>query len=196
MDIVLATRNQHKLREFRQMLEHDDVRIVALDSFPDCPEVVEDGETFAENALKKARSVAAHTGRVSISDDSGLEVGFLGGAPGIYSARYAGASATDDDNNRLLLSKLAGVPAPERGAQFTCVIAVAAPGGPEQTVQGACPGRILGELRGGQGFGYDPLFLYEDFNLTFSEMSAEQKNSISHRRRAIEELKKILSNFL
>lgn len=177
------------------MLEDIDISIVSFDSFPECPEVIEDGKSFAENALKKARTIAQYTGHVTIADDSGLEVDFLGGMPGIYSARYAGEEADDRKNNEKLLKELGGVPMERRGAQFKCVIAVVVPDGAEQVVEGAYRGVIITEPRGNNGFGYDPVFLDEQSGFTFAEMDPEHKNQVSHRSRAIQELKKILQGF-
>jgi XTP/dITP diphosphohydrolase len=196
MEIVLATGNKNKLREFREMLESDDVSIISQGEFENCPEVIEDGQTFEENALIKARAIAQYTGRITIADDSGLEVDYLGGAPGIYSARFAGEDADDDKNNQKLLKELEGVPNEKRGAQFSCVIAVVSPSGVERTVKGEYRGCIIEGYRGQAGFGYDPIFLDKVSGLTYSEMSAQQKNSISHRARAIIELKKVLPEFL
>ncbi len=196
MEIILATGNKNKLREFREMISEDDVIIISQNEFKDCPEVIEDGLTFEENALIKARAIAQHTGRITIADDSGLEVDYLDGAPGIYSARFAGEDADDDKNNQKLLAELKGVPEGKRGARFTCVIAIVSPAGEERTVRGFFKGCIIEEYRGKAGFGYDPLFLDTVSGLTYSEMSAEKKNSISHRSRAILELKKILPEIL
>jgi len=196
MEIVLATGNKNKLREFQEILSADGITIVAQSEFDNCPEVVENGRTFAENALLKARAIAKHTGRVTIADDSGLEVDALNGAPGIYSARFAGENADDAQNNRKLLQELDGVPEEKRAARFTCVIAVASPSGEEKTVEGNYPGRIIEKLRGAGGFGYDPVFLDPVSGRTYSEMTAEQKNAISHRSRAIHALKKLLPEFL
>jgi len=196
MEIVLATSNANKLREFREMFRDLDVSIIALDRFSELPEMIEDGKTFAENALKKARTIAGHTGCITIADDSGLEVDHLCGRPGIHSARFAGEDADDEKNNEKLLMELDGIPEEKRGAQFTCFIALVDPDGRERVVQGSYRGVILTEYRGGHGFGYDPLFLDAESDLTFSEMTAEQKNRVSHRSRAIQELKKFLPGFL
>ena len=196
MEIILATGNKNKLREFREMLESDDVSIIPQNEFENCPKVIEDGQTFEENALIKARAIAHHTGRITIADDSGLEVDYLNGAPGIYSARFAGEEADDDKNNQKLLKELGGVPKENRGAQFSCVVAVVSPSGVERTVKGEYRGCIIEGYRGQAGFGYDPIFLDKVSGLTYSEMSAQQKNSISHRARAIIELKKVLPEFL
>ncbi len=178
------------------MLSSDDVLIIPQNEFENCPEVIEDGQTFEENALIKAHAIAQHTGRITIADDSGLEVDHLDGAPGIYSARFAGEDADDDKNNQKLLKELKGVPENKRGAQFTCVIAIVSPAGEGKTVKGSFRGCIIEKYRGKAGFGYDPVFLDTVSGLTYSEMSAEKKNSISHRSRAILALKKILPEFL
>lgn len=193
--IVLATRNRHKLQEFRDMLGDLEVEILPCDVFSDCPDVVEDGATFADNALKKARAIARHTGRIAIADDSGLEVDALGGLPGLRSARFAGEPADDRRNNEKLLAALAGVPDDRRGAQFRCVIAVASAGGREKVVEGLCRGVIIRTPKGVQGFGYDPLFLDPASGLTFAEMSADHKNGVSHRWQAICALREILPEF-
>lgn len=196
MEIVVATRNRHKLKELTDMLAGMSVALVGLDAFPGCPDVEEDGKSFTENALKKARVIAACTHHVTVADDSGLEVDALKGLPGIYSARYAGIQGDDRRNNEKLLHELASVPPEKRGARFRCVIAVVAPGGEERVVEGMCRGVIISGPRGNQGFGYDPLFLDEESGLTFAEMDGEYKNRISHRSRAVQELKKILPLFL
>ena len=194
--IILATRNKHKLQEFRDMLRDLDVEILSCDAFAGCPDVKEDGATFADNALKKARAIARHTGHTTIADDSGLEVDALGGLPGLYSARFAGEPADDRRNNEKLLAELARVPDEKRGAQFTCVIAIVDGRGREKTVEGIYRGVIIRTLKGMQGFGYDPLFMDTQSGLTFAEMDAGCKNIISHRGLAIRELKKILPEFI
>ncbi len=196
MNIVLATANPCKLREFQQILEATDFTIVPQAAFGGCPDIVEDGASFEENALKKARSIAGHTGCVAMADDSGLEVDALNGEPGIYSARFAGEPRSDGRNIALLLERMLGVPPERRGAQFRCVIAVVAPGGREFTVQGLCRGRITEAPAGSGGFGYDPVFLHEPSGRTFSELSSREKNSLSHRGRAVAALRAILPGFL
>lgn len=186
--LYLATRNIGKVREIKELLSHLPVDILSLKDLPEAPEIEEDGETFAENAVKKAEAVlaavAAEEG-VVLADDSGLEVEFLQGEPGIRSARYAGEGATDAANNNLLLEKLTGVPLHRRGARFCCVIAIAAPGKETVVVEGHCQGAIALEPRGDQGFGYDPLFLVPAYQKTFGELSPDIKNRISHRSRAL-----------
>ncbi len=196
MKIVVATTNQHKLRELRELLKHFDVQLYSLADFPDCPSVPEDGKSFAENALKKAQAVCMHTGLLTIADDSGLEVDFLDGQPGVFSARYAGHGADDTKNYEKLLRELEGVMPEKRGARFRCALAVAAPSGQYRIVEGEYCGFITTQPRGTNGFGYDPVFLDPASGLTFAEMPPEQKNQISHRARALQALVKIFPDFL
>ena len=186
MKIVAATGNQHKLREFREILE--DFEIISEREAGFSGEVEETGETFAENALIKARAVCKATGLPALADDSGLCVEALDGAPGVYSARYAGGG--DAENRALLLKNLEGVE--NRRAWFSCAIALVYPDGREVTAEGRAYGNILHEARGSGGFGYDPLFLSDELGVSFSEASEEQKNSVSHRGKALRELLKLL----
>lgn len=190
--LVLATRNKHKVEEIRAMLYGLSISVKDLSQFPSCPDVVEDGETLEENALKKARAAFEHTNLPVIADDTGLEVYYLLGEPGVYSARYAGSTATYADNNRLLLRKLNQVPERRRQARFRAVIALVGPGF-SKTVEGICEGKILFDNKGNNGFGYDPIFQPIGHTKTFAEMSADEKNSLSHRSRAIEKLKALLT---
>jgi XTP/dITP diphosphohydrolase len=196
MRIVIATTNQNKLRELKELLIGFDVQILSLMDFPDCPPVVEDGESFAENALKKAQTICAHTGLLTIADDSGLEVDCLEGRPGIFSARYAGEGADDRKNYEKLLQEIKGVAPENRSARFRCMLAIAAPSGRHRIVDGEYRGFIITEPRGENGFGYDPVFIDTISGLTFAEMKPDQKNQISHRARALHELVKILPDFL
>jgi XTP/dITP diphosphohydrolase len=196
MDLVIATSNQHKLKEFKAILKGFPLTILSLKDFPDIPAVVEDGKSFYENALKKALTVARHTDKITVADDSGIEVDALDGKPGVYSARFAGEDATDEANNTKLLKELEGVSSDKRGACFTCVLVIAQPDGETAFVEGACRGTIIHEARGEYGFGYDPLFLVPEYDKTFSEITPEEKNKISHRARALEKLLKILPQFL
>jgi XTP/dITP diphosphohydrolase len=184
MKIVLASRNKHKIEEWQATLKKyiDGVEILSLDDVGIFEDIVEDGDTFEENALIKARA-AAKSGYIGVGEDSGLEVTALGGAPGVYSARYAGEHGNDSANNALLLSNLKDKE--DRSAKFVCVIGCVFPDG-ERVFRGETEGVIIDEYRGDGGFGYDPLFLYEPMGKTFSEMSGEEKNAISHRGRAIE----------
>lgn len=190
--LLLATRNRHKKEELESLLQDSGVEILTLDDLPPLPEVEEDGTSFQENAVKKARSTALASGHYCLADDSGLVVDILKGQPGIYSARYAGPDADDEKNNRKLLGMLEDVAQEQRKARFVCVIAIAAPRGETCTVQGSCPGSIAFAPQGQGGFGYDPLFIPDGFSCTFAQMNAEQKNHISHRGRALKEAVPIL----
>lgn len=197
-DLVLATKNKGKAKEILTLLQKFDVRVHTLDEFPEIGEIPETGATFAENALLKARAVAGATGMTALADDSGLEVDALDGAPGVYSARFSGPSATDERNNDKLLRSLADVPWPRRQARFVSVIAVHAPsvGGEELLTHGQWSGRIALSAKGDQGFGYDPLFLDEELGLTAAEMTPDQKNSRSHRAAALRRLAELWPDFL
>ncbi len=166
------------------MLRDLDIEVLSLRSYPDVPEVEEDGLTFFENALKKASEVSRHTREAVLADDSGLEVDALGGEPGIHSARYSGPAATDATNNQKLLRMLRDVPREKRGAAFRCVLVLYRPDGQSESFEGAWRGEILFEPRGTMGFGYDPLFLDEQQGLSAAELPPEIKNRISHRGRA------------
>ncbi|MHB8174828.1 MAG: XTP/dITP diphosphatase [Nitrospirota bacterium] len=196
MELVVATTNKGKLREIQAMLKGTRVRVLSLEDFPDCPEVVEDKETFRENALKKARAVARYTGKLALADDSGLAVDALDGAPGVYSARFSGPGADDLKNNKKLLRLMKDVPDERRGARFVCVMALAGPKGAgikERTVRGVVRGRRRREMRGPGGFGYDPLFYYSPKKMTFAEMGPEEKNKVSHRARALMKIKALFN---
>jgi XTP/dITP diphosphohydrolase len=195
-EIVVATENPGKLREIKESLREMDVQILSLGDLPSLPPIIEDGNTFRENALKKARTVAHHTGKLTIADDSGLEVDYLNGEPGVRSARFAGEDASDVDNNRKLLTCLQDIPSSQRGAVFHCVIAVVDPQGRESAIEGICRGVIGKKERGTMGFGYDPLFIIPDLGKTLAELPLEEKNRISHRGKALAALKKVLSDFL
>lgn len=193
--IVLATRNAHKVEELEALLEGEPIQILSLKDLPDLPEVVEDGETFEENAVKKAREICKFTGLPALADDSGLEVDLLGGAPGIYSARFSGPKATHADNNQKLLKELQDYPnQEERIARFRSVIALVLPDGTEKVVEGSCAGYILKELKGQEGFGYDPLFYVPEYEATFAELPMEVKNRISHRGRAFQKIVEEIRN--
>ncbi len=191
MDLLVATTNAGKLAEIAAALTNLPVRIVSLKQFPNAPAVIEDGATYEENALKKARTIAAFAGLPTLADDSGLEVDALGGAPGIYSARYSGENADDASNNRKLLDRLAGVPEERRGARFVCVLALFTSAG-EWLFRAECAGRVAFEPRGANGFGYDPLFLYPPLGRTFGELERETKSRLSHRGLALRKLKAAL----
>jgi XTP/dITP diphosphohydrolase len=196
MKLVLATNNRHKIREISEILEGLDVEIITKDSFEDFPEVDETGTTLEENATLKAEAVYEYTGQPSLADDSGLEVDALGGRPGVSSARYAGPGCTFADNNAKLLKALDGVSDEKRSARFRCVIAICFEKGETKLAEGRIDGTITRELRGRQGFGYDPVFLVPHLGLTFAEMPADQKNSLSHRGRAVRKARKVIEEYL
>lgn len=185
--LVLGTKNEGKIAEFSQLLSGFDLQIMTLKDFGPLPAILEDGKTFEENAYKKAHGTAKATGMPALADDSGLVVTALGGAPGVRSARYAGENATDEENNRKLLREMNGIN--NREAAFECVLAIAVPRGPALIYEGRCEGLVGTELRGDQGFGYDPLFHYTPLGKTFAELSRSEKNGVSHRGKALMELK-------
>lgn len=195
-EILLATRNRGKLQEFQSLFDGLGFKLLTLDSFPDADEVVEDGITFKENAIKKALEYSKATGLISIADDSGLVVESLGGRPGVFSSRYAGADASDNDNNEKLLADMKDVPAGSRDAAFVCTIAVAAPDGKTITSEGRCEGEILAYPNGDGGFGYDPLFYIPSFDCTMAELPESKKNEISHRGKAVKNFKGLFLEFL
>ncbi len=185
--IVLATSNTHKIREFKSLLQDFPIEILAVSDFGPIPSPVEDGLTFDENAYKKAHHTARILGLPAIADDSGLVVHALNGEPGVFSARYAGEKSTDDENTNKLLEKMRGIK--DRRAFFKCVLSIAVPSGPALTYEGQCDGTIIEEKRGKEGFGYDPVFYVDKFGKTFAELTLKEKNLISHRGKALAELK-------
>lgn len=187
-EIVVATHNAGKVHEIVRALQHLAIRVIPLSSCGKFPEPVEDGRTFEENALLKAQYYAKATGKICLADDSGLAVDALDQAPGVYSARYAGENATDEDNNRKLLQALKDVPAEQRTGRFCCVLVLADATGALLTAQGVCEGQILFEAQGEGGFGYDPLFLVPHLNKTLAQITVDEKNRISHRGQALKKL--------
>lgn len=190
--IVLATRNGHKVRELQTILadliEELDLEIVGLGEFPDVAEVVETGVTFAENATLKAVAAARATGLPALADDSGLAVDVLGGAPGVFSARWAGTQGQDRANLELLLGQLSDVPDEHRSAAFVCAAVLALPDGTVVVREGRMPGSLAREPRGDNGFGYDPILVVEGDSRTSAELTFEEKNAISHRGKAFRQL--------
>ena len=189
MILVLATRNQGKVREIEKVLDLPRLEILSLQDFPEFPEVIEDGQSFLENAFKKAQACVQATSRPALADDSGLEVDFLNGAPGIYSARFSGHEATDETNNRKLLSLLEGLPEEKRTARFVCRMVLYFPEGKWIQTEGSCLGIIARTPRGGYGFGYDPVFYLPEFDKTMAELPLEEKNRISHRAQALRKIR-------
>jgi XTP/dITP diphosphohydrolase len=195
IDLVLGTRNRDKVRELAHALLGLPVRLISVGELGDWPEVEETGETLRENSLLKVRDAVKRSGRLSLADDTGLEVDALGGAPGVRSSRYAGEGATYAANVARLLQDLRGVPAEGRTARFRCVVAVAEPAGREACVEGIVEGRILDAPRGKGGFGYDPVFQAVETGLTFAEMGLEEKDAISHRGRALRAVRELLTSW-
>jgi len=194
--VIVATRNRGKTREIREALKGLGVRIRSLSDFSNVPEIEENGKTFVDNALKKARYYTKYFGKVTLADDSGLEVDFLKGLPGIYSARYAGEKASSQENNEKLLREMERVPISKRGARFKCVIAVVSPDGGEILAEGVCRGRIGFGEKGRRGFGYDPLFILPNYGKTMAQLSLKEKNKISHRGKALRKIRKMIQSFL
>lgn len=195
MQIVLATHNRGKMEEMAAILGHLPVELITLDAFLEIGDIPETGNTLKENAFIKAETVHRLTGLPALADDTGLEVDALNGAPGIYSARYAGADATFDDNCQKMLKELHGIPVEKRTARFRTVIAFVN-GGEKEWVEGVAEGRIIEEKRGIGGFGYDPIFYYPPLRKTFAELDSVEKNSISHRGKALRNFCGILEKWI
>lgn len=196
MKIIVATRNPGKVGEFQAMLGRLGYDVESLLDYETAPETEETGSTFEENAELKSKEAAAYFGHAVLSDDSGLEVDALDGAPGVYSARFAGEDKSDAANNALLLEKLADTPAEQRTARFVCALSLAKPSGETLTVRGTMEGRIGFELKGTNGFGYDPLFIIPSLNQTAAELTKSEKAAISHRGQALRKLEAALTTFL
>lgn len=192
MDLVLATRNLDKAREIRAYLKGLGYSILTLEAFPLVPEVVEDGDSYEANAMKKALTVSRYTEKMSLADDTGLEVDALLGQPGLFSARFAGEDVTYADNRRKLLSLMKDVPSHQRTARFRCVMVLAMPGGKTRTVEGVVEGRITLEEQGEEGFGYDSVFYLPEVGKTLAQLTFEEKNKVSHRARALQQIREIL----
>jgi XTP/dITP diphosphohydrolase len=190
MKLLVATTNPGKFKEVSAFLQDLPLQIVPLTDLLHPPRVIEDGLTFEENGVKKARALAEFSGLLTLADDSGLEVDALNGAPGIYSARYAGAECDDNENNQKLLRELQSVSDEKRTARFVCALALCSPGSrtPDWTVREVCEGRIAFALQGKHGFGYDPLFFYPPMGKTFGEIERETKAMVSHRGKALTRL--------
>ena len=185
MELVVATRNAGKLKEIRRLLESQGVDVLGMEHFPETPEVIEDGDTFAANAAKKAEEIAAYTGKACLADDSGLTVLALGGEPGVHSARYSGDDATDQTNNEKLLREMVNISEDKRQAAFCCIMALSLPGEATRLFEGRIEGKILFKEQGEGGFGYDPLFWVPVHDSTMAELPLDIKNSISHRGQAL-----------
>ncbi len=191
MEIIFATKNKGKIKEIKQILPSFD--ILSMEDAGICIDIVEDGKTFIENAIKKASEIAKVSGKVTIADDSGLEIDFLDGKPGIHSARYLGENTPYLEKNNHILQEMENVPEQKRTARFVCAIAAVFPNGKILTAQDTIEGRIAYEQKGENGFGYDPIFFVPELGKTTAELSSEQKNAISHRGKALQKMKQLLS---
>ncbi|WP_078555406.1 XTP/dITP diphosphatase [Bacillus alkalicellulosilyticus] len=187
-DLLVATKNKGKVKEFEAILQPKGFRVLSLFDYPKIPEIEETGVTFAENALIKAKAMAELFQKPAIADDSGLSVDALGGEPGVYSARYAGEAKDDNENVKKVLDKLGQVKNEDRTAHFHCAIAIASPNGQSKVFEGTCSGVITKEPIGENGFGYDPIMYIPSHQKTMAQMSAEEKNKISHRAKALEKM--------
>lgn len=194
-DLLVATTNLHKLEEYRAIFADLPYRLLSLRDIRLDMDVEETGNTFAENAELKARSYAQASGLLTLADDSGLEIDALGGAPGVFSARFAGKDTSYEERFRLILERLKGLPTEQRSARFRCVIAIAEPSGSTRLVEGVIEGEIADAPRGERGFGYDPIFLIPEIGMTTAELTAEDKNRISHRGRAAQLARILLENW-
>ncbi|ERN52457.1 XTP/dITP diphosphatase [Alkalihalophilus marmarensis] len=186
--IIIATKNKGKVREFEQMFANDGYQVTSLFEYEEIPDIEETGKTFAENAVLKAETLAKALNQKVIADDSGLVIDALDGRPGVYSARYAGEEKSDKANNEKVLNEMKDIPSEDRTARFVCTIAVASPGEPTYVVEGTCEGIIALEPAGANGFGYDPIMFLPGFEKTMAQLSPQEKNQISHRARALEKL--------
>ena len=195
-ELIIATTNQGKLREIKDLLKEFDFKITSLKDYPDIPPIEEDGTTFSQNALKKAATVALYTKKLTMGEDSGLEVKALNNAPGIYSARFSGENANDRKNNLKLLRSLQKIPLKKRQARYRCFAALVDGEKIIDVVSGNCSGLVALKSKGKNGFGYDPLFLIPRYNKTFGELDGKIKEKISHRARALKKVKRVLKKYL
>ncbi len=195
-ELIVATNNKGKLEEIKAILKDFSFRIRGLSEIGFEGDIEENGTTFLENSLIKAKTIANLYGKYVLADDSGLEVAYLGGKPGVFSARFAGNNATDEENNKKLLRELEGVPRENRKAAFRCVMSLASPDGRWVASVGSCRGEITFEPRGTHGFGYDPIFFIPQLNKTMAEIPLEVKNTLSHRAKALERMKSLIEDFV
>ncbi len=194
--LIVATRNRGKLKEIQELLKDLPLEIKSLADYHGLPNIIEDGKTFRANALKKALTISSHTGALVLGEDSGIEVAALENRPGVYSARYAGQEASDQDNNEKMLCELKGVPLKKRGARYRCVAALTDGKTVIATVSGSCPGSIALKPQGGNGFGYDPLFIPSGYQQTFGQLDPSIKAEISHRAKAMKKVRQVLQDYL
>ena len=195
-ELIVATKNKGKLREIKELLKDFDLKITSLADYPDAPEIVEDGRTFAQNAIKKAATIALYTKKLTLGEDSGLEVKALKNAPGIFSARYSDPGATDEKNNTKLMRSLKGVPLTQRQARYRCCAALVDGTRIIDVVDARCGGLIALRASGSNGFGYDPLFFLPRYKKTFGDLDPAVKAKISHRARAMKKIRNSLQSYL
>jgi XTP/dITP diphosphohydrolase len=193
LEIIIATQNLGKVKEIKDILDNSNIKILTKKDFPQLPKIDEDGKTFQENALKKAGKISEYTGKVCLADDSGLEIDYLEGKPGIYSSRWGN---NDEERINKVLNLLENVPENKRNAKFVCVLVLAFPDGRKYMVKEECPGKISFIPRGKYGFGYDPIFLIPEYNQTFAELGDKIKNQISHRGKALRRMIKIINELV
>lgn len=193
LEIIIATKNLGKVKEIKDILDNSNIKILPNKDFPQLPKIDEDGKTFQENALKKACKISKYTGKVCLADDSGLEIDYLEGKPGIYSSRWGN---NDEERINKVLNLLENVPENKRNAKFVCVLVLAFPDGRKYMVKEECPGKISFIPRGKYGFGYDPIFLIPEYNQTFAELGDKIKNQISHRGKALRRMIKIINELV
>ncbi len=196
MNLVVATKNKKKLEEIKEILKGLNLKILSLTDYPKAPRIIENGKTFRENAIKKAVKIAKFTGKLTLGEDSGLCVDALGGKPGVYSSRFSGKDKSDPKNNLKLLKLLEGVPLSKRKAHYFCSVALADKNGLAGVAQGKCSGIIGFALKGKFGFGYDPLFVLPKYKKTFAQLGPRVKHKMSHRFRALQKAKSILTTYL
>lgn len=195
-EMIFATKNKGKLKEINEIFGQSGLKVISMEEAYIDADVVEDGKTFEENAIKKAVEIMNISKKITLADDSGLEIDYLDKAPGIYSARYLGEDTPYDIKNQIILDKLQGVPEEKRSARFVCVIAASFPNGKVVTTKGIIEGRIGYESKGNYGFGYDPIFYVPEYEMTTGEMEPDQKNAISHRGKAVQKMKAKLTELL
>lgn len=193
LEILFASKNSGKIKEIRDILKDTNIKILSLNDFLDLPEIKEDGQSFRENALKKAESISKFTGKICLADDSGLVIEYLGGKPGILSARWG---KNDEERIQKVLNLLKGVPKKQRKAKFICALALFFPEGKSYIIEDECTGIIATSPRGSNGFGYDPIFIVPEYNRTFAELDEEIKNKVSHRAKALKQMKQIITNLM
>ncbi|MFC0270214.1 XTP/dITP diphosphatase [Metabacillus herbersteinensis] len=194
-EIIIATKNKGKVNEFKEMLNGSGYQVTSLLDYPDSVDVEESGVTFVENAILKAEAISKHYRKITIADDSGLSIDYLNGAPGVFSARYAGEEKNDAANLSKVLTELKGVPEAKRSARFHCALAIASPEKETFTVEGICEGMITEKMEGENGFGYDPIFKPRGREVTMAQLPKEEKNTISHRADALKKLEKGIAQY-